>query len=188
MDWDTLSLILGLGFYSHEHKVSLDDADVILFTMPTAPRVRSPGMKQLSKYKNTLILSVEQSIHYKGLLRRWRRELESAVASGKSVFVYLRSPEVVYVSADSPGAPGAERHGNRFVTTQLNLDVLPSRLGEVVSGFGHESRATDQSRLLDPYWKKFGTMSRYEGRFGRRSWLVPLLTTCNPDHVVSRLD
>ena len=174
-------------FYSHEQRVSLDDADAVLFALPSPPSTYNPRTRESRKYKNRPILNDEESFRYRELIFRWSSELNSAVAAGKTVFVPLTSPEVVYTTADEARDAEAIRRGQRFVKRQTNLDVLPSKLEHVVPGFGDEFRTTPRSRILDPYWEKIGPISRYEFHFALQDPLVPLLTTRNPNHVVSAL-
>ena len=173
--------------YSHAAKVSLDDADVVLFALPSAPSSYSQHSKKFITYKNIPRISDEKSNGYRRLIGRWRSELKSVLDAGKTVFVPLTSPEVVYVSVDEPRSSAVFRSRSPAVARKSNLDVLPCNLEHVVPGFGSEIRTTPRSRLLDPYWQRFAPLSRYEFHFALTDWLVPLLTTRNSDHIVSAL-
>ncbi|MCY4108595.1 MAG: hypothetical protein OXG11_06165 [Chloroflexi bacterium] len=72
-----------------------------------------------------------------------------------------------------------------MVAEQSNMDALPYNLDGVVPGIGDEFRVARRSQVLHPYWEKFAQLSQYEMRFAPQKGLVPLLTTKNPNHVVS---
>ena len=116
---------------------------------------------------------------------RWHSELESAIAAGKTVFVPLTSPEVLYVRADEHGSSGAIRSKRPGVVEKSNLGVLPFRLKRTINGVGREFRTMDPSQVLGQYWTRFAALSQYEVRFAQQDRLEPLLTTKNPDHIVS---
>ena len=161
--------------------MSLDDADLVLFGLPTAPQAFE------TYYQGKPCLSDDQSFRYKELLSRWRRELGSAVTSGKTVFVTLTPPEVVYVATGEIRVSGTGRNASemRIVTEQSNMTALPCDLSEVVTGVGSKIQTSPRSQMLNPYWARFAPLSRYEVRFSPQEFLKPLLTTRNPDQVVS---
>ena len=168
--------------FSHSREISLDDADVIFFALPSAPY-------SANIYKGKPSLNSDLSFAYKELLHRWRSELNSAVASGKTVFVPLTSPEVVYVKTGDVTSSGTGRNARHthIVAEQSNLDVLPSKLKCVATGVGNEFRTTDRSQVLGQYWTRVASISWYEIRISPQDSLVPLLTTKHPDQVVSAI-
>ena len=170
----------GAESYAHHHEVSLDDADLVLFGLPRAPYADDTylGRPRLSDYP---------SFWYMELLGRWRTELLSAVNAGKTVFVVLTAPQSVYVATGDVEVSGTGRNAQRKhkVTERSNMDALPCSLDGVVPGVGSEIRGVPRSRVLRAYWTRFGPLSRYEMRFSPKEGLKPLLTTRNPEQVVS---
>ena len=165
--------------FPHDVEVSLDDADVVLFNLPYAPPSHST-------FRGKPSLSDDDSFRYKGLIQRWRSELHSAVTAGKTVFCLLGSPESVYAATGEVETSGTGRNARRtrILAEQSNLDVLPLKLGQVVSGVGDEIRPTPHSRALRQYWERFASLSQYEMRFSPQNNLLPLLTTTNPNQIV----
>ena len=161
--------------FRHAEEVSLDDADVVLFGLPRAPYADDTylGRPRLSDYR---------SFWYMELLGRWRTELLSAVNAGKTVFVVLTAPQSVYVATGDVEVSGTGRNAQR---KRSNTDALPCSLDGVVPGVGSEIRGVPRSRVLRAYWTRFGPLSRYEMRFSPKEGLKPLLTTRNPEQVVS---
>ena len=175
----------GANSCSHESQVSLDDADVVLFALPSAPGSDNAGPQRHNTHRGKPILSEIQSFEYRELTGRWHSELESAIAAGKTVFVPLTSPEVVYVRADEHGSSGALRSTRPGVAEKSNLGVLPFWLKRTITGVGREFRTMGRSQVLGQYWTRFAALSHYEVRFAQQDRLEPLLTTKNPDHIVS---
>ena len=165
--------------YSHDNEVSLDDADIVVFALPRAPAA-------FDTYLGKRCLSDDQSFRYKDQISRWNSELRLSVAAGKTVFIPLTSPEIVYVATGEVKQSGTGRNAQktRVVTTITNLEVLPTQLEQIVSGTGDEIRATSRSQIIRQYWKRFARLSRYEIRFAPEKWITPLLTTKNPDQIV----
>ena len=172
----------GAESYRHEHLVSLDDADVVLFGLPRPPLA-------YDTYMGKPCLSDDESTWYKELLSRWRSELLSAVTAGKTVFVVLTAPKVVYVATGEVQQSGTGRNAQRtrMVALQSNMEALPYNLRGVVVGYGNEIRVATGSQALRRYWMRFAQLSRYEMRFAPQGGLTPLLTTKNPEQVVSAL-
>ena len=166
--------------YRHQHLVSLDDADVVVFGLPRPPAARETHMGKPC-------LSDDSSSWYTELLSRWRGELSSAVAAGKTVFVVLTAPEGVFVATGEVEHSGTGRNARttRIVTEQSNMAALPYELKGGVVGIGSEIREAPRSQVLRPYWTRFAQLSLYELRFAPQGGLTPLLTTKNPEQIVS---
>ena len=160
--------------------MSLDDAGVVVFCLPWAPGA-------VDTYHGTPLLDDDQSFKYKGLLSRWRTELRSAVDSGKTVFVVLTSPEVVYVATGEVKQSGTGRSASRtrMVEALSNLEALPYHPEDVVPGIGNEIRVGRRAQMLSSYWQRFASLSQYEMRFSLQTPLVPLLITNNASQIVS---
>ena len=143
--------------YPHDNEVSLDDADIVVFALPRAPAA-------FDTYLGKRCLSDDQSFRYKDQISRWNSELRLSVAAGKTVFIPLTSPEIVYVATGEVKQSGTGRNAQktRVVTTITNLEVLPTQLEQIVSGTGDEIRATSRSQIIRQYWKRFARLSRYE--------------------------
>lgn len=170
----------GAESYKHQHNVSLDDSDVVMFALPRAPW-------SSETYKGKPCLDEDDSFSYKARLTRWRTEIASAIGSGKTVFVELTSPEVVFVATGEVKQSGTGRNAlrNRVVTEQSNLEAIPWNPEGVVTGVGEEMRAAPGARILQSYWARFSELSWYEMRFAATGQMQPLLTTKNPDQLVS---
>ncbi|MCY3881000.1 MAG: hypothetical protein OXG61_02650 [Chloroflexi bacterium] len=157
----------------------MDDADVVMFGLPRAPWASET-------YNGKRCLDDDDSFSYKTRLTRWRTEIASAIASGKTVFVELTSPEVVFVATGEVKQSGTGRNAlrNRVVTEQSNLEAIPWNLEGVVTGVGSEIRAAPGAHILRSYWARFSDLSWYEIRFAAKAQMQPLLTTKNPRQLV----
>ncbi|RLT35025.1 MAG: hypothetical protein DWI59_04760 [Chloroflexi bacterium] len=167
---------------SHDAEVSLDDADVILFSLPIPPTA-------YEAYQGKPCLSDDQSFKYKEKLSRWQRELASAVRAGKTVFVELTKPQTVYVATGTVEYSGTGRNSRstRHVVEQSNLTALPCTLSGVIVGTGTEILTAQRSQMLSQYWAKFRHLSWYEVRFASAKGQQPLLTTKNSEQAVSAI-
>ncbi|MXX19680.1 MAG: hypothetical protein F4X03_12405 [Dehalococcoidia bacterium] len=165
--------------YEHGQEVSLDDADVVFFGLPEAPW-------EPKRYRGKPSLDDDDSFRYKALLSRWRTELLSALRAGKTVFVELTSPDVVYAGTGEVQRSGTGRNAEktRLVEEVSSLAAIPYDLDGIVIGEGHEIRRVPASRLLSSYWTKFGSLSWYEMRFAKQQGLKPLLTSRNSEQLV----
>ncbi|MCY4575529.1 MAG: hypothetical protein OXC55_02835 [Chloroflexi bacterium] len=162
--------------------MSLDDADIVAFGLPITPFATR-------FYRGKPSLSEDQSFRYKELLHRWRRELLSAVNAGKTVFVQLTSPQIVYVATGEVKRSGTGRNATRtqIVALQSNIEALPCKLEQIREGFGEEIRVAPRAQFLSRYWKRFADLSWYEMRFSSQDGLLPLLTTRNQEQIVGAM-
>ena len=133
---ESLHADAGAVSYEHGHAVSLDDADVVFFGLPQPPTASE-------RYQGKPSLDNFQSFRYSELLTRWRTELKAAIGAGKTVFVELTSPEVVYVETGNVDRSGTGRNARTttYVTDASNMEAIPYPLKGVVAGAGSEIRS-----------------------------------------------
>lgn len=178
--FDSLHAESGAVTYGHPSTVSLDDADVVIFGLPQPPAASG-------SYKGKPSLNNFDSFKYRALLARWQTELEGALRADKTVFVELTTPRVVYVETGEleHSGTGRNRATTTYVTDLSNMAAIPYTLRSPLTGVGSEIRAAPQTRLLRTYWARFSELSWYEMRFAATGQMQPLLTTKNPDQLVS---
>lgn len=109
----------------------------------------------------------------KGRLDHWRREQNSALSSGKTVFVLLSTPQDIFVDSGQRQYSGTGRNvrTTRLVEPCRNYDCLPANLS-FTSCTGQAMRLADKADILSEYWRLFGERSQYkvtlEGKVSRK--------------------
>ena len=137
---------------------SLLDADVVLFR-PDITDVDYSG----EPYQGKRCYDEHSSFELKERIAHWRRELRSAVESGKTVFVLLSDKDEVFVDSGQRQYSGTGRNSRttRLVGPCCNYDVLPYRI-EITSASGRVMTLSDKATILRTYWEAFGKMSVYK--------------------------
>ena len=139
--------------------LSLLDADVVVF---------KPDMSDMygyyyEHYQGKPSLSEDASFELKERLDHWRRELSTALASGKTVFVFLSDLQEVFVDSGQRQYSGTGRNARvtRLVNPCNNYACLTSDLS-FTSCTGKAMRLADQADILTGYWRLFGDRSTYK--------------------------
>ena len=140
--------------------ISLLDYDIVVFECTFL--VESVQ----ENYKGLPLLRESYSIQLKNAVDHWRTQLNDVFSSGKTVFLFLRKNEKVYIQTGNKQRAG--KSNNSPLTNYVDLfefyEFLPVTIGEIVSGTG-KNVANNNKGVLSQYWKDFGSFSYYEAYF-----------------------
>ncbi len=160
----------------------------MLFSPSLDVRDRSLGRWAGSseRFQGKRLLSEEESFRAKRAVRHWRREIADALRAGMTVFLRLVERDVVNVHTGEVKYSGTGKNRSRtnIVTEMSNYEVLPLDV-KIISASGTSMRTQTDLAWFQPYWRRFGTDSRYHVRIeGSPGKMVPLLTTRQGGRVV----
>jgi hypothetical protein len=162
--------------------LSLLDWDIVLFK----PNI-SNYVSYAETYQGKPCLSDDSSFRLKEMVNHWRREIKTAVESGKNVFVFMSDLEVVSIATGekSFSGTGKNRLTKRFVTDYNNYHSIPANL-EPIKSKGQEIKlSAKNSELISPYWHDFSSYSRYKVLLNDK--ILPCLITKNGDKSVGAI-
>lgn len=143
-----------VSFWSNQ---SLLDADIIVY---------SPGFNiepdHVSYYRGKLSLGESGSFRLREQLSHWRTELKTAFEAGKTIFVYLQTPETVFVQTGQKehSGTGRNRKTTNFVEPASSYSAIPIELS-VHARSGERVRPATDLTFLATYWDQFGDVSPY---------------------------
>ena len=161
---------------------SLLDWDIVLF---------KPEINDFVGYAETFqgkpCLSDDRSFQLKEQAQHWRREIKTAVNSGKLVIVYLTDINEVSVATGEKQFSGTGRNQKvtRIVTDYDNYRSIPADLSPVKTK-GKEIKLTAKnSEAISTYWQEFSTCSTYKVIIGGE--VMPCLVTKHGDKPVGAI-
>lgn len=161
---------------------SLLDWDIILF---------KPDISDFLKYSETFqgkpCLSDDRSFQLKAQTEHWRREIKSAVDSGKLVVVYLTDLCEVSIATGEKQFSGTGRNQKvtRVVTDYNNYQSIPTQLRPVKTKGKEIKLSPKNSEAISTYWHEFGERSNYKVILGAE--VSPCLVTKNGDKPVGAI-
>ncbi|WP_137111944.1 hypothetical protein [Rhodobacter sp. SY28-1] len=136
---------------------SLLDWDIVIFR----PNVN--GLEADSHYNGRRSFGAHYSTQIKDAQAHWRQQIEAAVKSGTTVFIFLCSPEQFWIETGKKqySGTGKSARATTIVTDLTNYDLAP-----VPPGW---NAAEGSEMVLDPifreilgsYWDRFGKSSVY---------------------------
>lgn len=139
--------------------LSLLDWDIILFK----PDIRDYVYSCESMFQGKPCLSDDRSFKLKSQSEHWRREIKSAIESGKLVIVYLDELIEISIATGQKKFSGTGRNQKttRIVTDYDNYQSIPLSLSSVNTK-GKEIKLTAKnSEMISSYWQEFSTISSY---------------------------
>ncbi len=160
--------ILTIGFETCSQEVessgyrsdqSLLDWDIVLF---------KPEIDDFVSYTDTFqgkaCLSDDSSFQLKEQTEHWRREIKSAVNSGKLVIVYLTDLNVVSIATGEKRFSGTGRNQKvtRIVSDYDNYRSIPAELKPVKTKGKEIKLAAKHSEIISSYWHEFSDRSTYK--------------------------
>lgn len=145
----------GLDFFS---KSSLLDFDAVVFSPVLNAEEYAPH-----SYLGKPCFDDDQSFELRDALSHWKRELNDALTHGKTVVVYLCTPETVHVATGQKEFSGTGRNQKttRIVEAISNYDCLPFKTNPTAATGSKMSVAIQFSELLQPYWSIAGAHSEF---------------------------
>src|SRR5574337_199110 len=138
---------------------SLLDADIIVFRPTISGLYGSSG----EYYQGKRSYGEHASFELKERIAHWRREIRSAVDSGKTVFILLADKDEMFVDSGQRTYSGTGRNARvtRIVKPCCNYDVLPPGI-EFTTASGRIMTLSDKATILRAYWEAFGQLSVYK--------------------------
>ncbi|MHB8119189.1 MAG: hypothetical protein ACYDHX_10750 [Methanothrix sp.] len=146
-------------YESFRSKTSLLDWDIVLF---------KPEIGDFASYSEYFqgkpSLSDSASFQLKESCEHWRREINQAFETGKTVIVFLPSFEEVYVDTGerSYSGTGRNQRTTRHVAEYNNYKAIPSTLSPVTATGSSMKLSARGADVLAPYWSAFESVSQYE--------------------------
>jgi len=149
-----------------ESDISLLDWDIVLFR----PDIGQYVLYGAEQYLGQPSLSESSSFHLKTQCDHWRRQIKDAVASGKTVIVFLCDLQQVYVDSGQREYSGTGRNQRttRIVSLYSNYLAIPAELHPTSvrgSGIKLGPRKMD---AISAYWQEFGGVSEYRVTLGNQ--------------------
>jgi hypothetical protein len=145
----------------HDSGASLDDADIVLFSLPY------PSDQGFELYQGLPSLGNDRSFKYRGVLEHWRQELQVALEDGKIVFVELGELFPVYLDTGRREYSGTGRNQQTTVIVEQvdRYASLPFKLPRLTAGAGDTMRVATKNKEFIDYWNDFGETSAFSVRF-----------------------
>jgi hypothetical protein len=139
---------------------SLMDADIIVFR----PDISDTCGFTSETHEGKPSLSDDASFRLKDRIRHWKRELDDALASGKTIFFILAEKKEVVVASGQVDFSGTGRSARRtrYVLPCNNFECLP-QLG-YTSCSGEAMRLSEKADIIADYWRIFGDLSNYKAK------------------------
>lgn len=167
-------------YQSFHSNASLLDADIILFE-PNLDYQLSPLSSMFEGKPN---LSDESSTKCVSSLNHWREELTIAFNSGKTIYVFLNSPENVFVhTGNSFSGTGRSQKTIRNVSEINSYALLPISFKDKKTAKGKNIKFTPEANFLKPYWDLVKNFTEYQLYFEHEK-VKPLILTQTGDKVV----
>ena len=140
--------------------LSLLDWDIILFKPDISNYLRSYE----STFQGKPCLSDDQSFQLKAQSEHWRREIKSAMDSGKLVIVYLGELRDLSIATGQKQFSGTGRNQKttRIVADYNNYFSIPVDLKPVNTKGQEIKLAAKNYELISTYWKEFSYYSTYK--------------------------
>lgn len=163
--------------------LSLLDWDIILFKPDITDYLYSPQ----STFQGKPCLSDNQSFKLKTQTEHWRREIKSAVESGKLVITYLTDLKEVSIATGEQKYSGTGRNQKttRIVTDFNNYFSIPADMKPVKTKGKEIKLAVKNSELISTYWKDFSSYSSYKVLISDD--LTPCLVTKHGERTVGAI-
>lgn len=162
--------IPGLEMHSFWSDQSLLDADIIVF---------QPDLGHLldDRYEGYPSCSESMSAHCIESVQHWQTEIETAVSSGKTVFVLLNKYQEFFVHTGEKRFSGTGRNQQvtRMLTKRNNYECLPIGSIDVISKGGDTIKFLNNPAYL-PLWNETKGYFVYDSYFNQSPG-VPLFVT-----------
>ena len=160
-------------YVSFNSNQSLLDADIVLFKPDLENMLRDFNFcagdgQDLSEHQFSLIYEA---------MENWRMELDAAFDAGKTIFVFLKKPEI------------HKTHNDEIQT----YDCLSINFPSLTEATGKKMKLTNEGKLLASYWKAMCDISHYEVHYDSRNLNhyrqgisgIPLMVTSSGDRCVA---
>lgn len=162
---------------------SLLDWDIILFK----PDIQDYLYSYESTFQGKPCLSDDKSFKLKAQSEHWRREIKSAVESGKLVVVFLSELTELSIATGEKEFSGTGRNQKttRIVGDYHNYTSIPLNVKPVKTKGREIKLASKNSELIASYWQEFSGVSSYNVLINGE--LTPCLVTKHGDKPVGTI-
>lgn len=141
-------------------KTSLLDWDIVLFR----PVIDEFISIYTDKFQGKPSLNDTDSFRLREACEHWRREIKQALNAGKTIIVFLSTPQECYIDSGKRehSGTGRNRQTTRFIDLYTNYHSLPIKL-QMIAATGTTMKLTSVgSDILAPYWEQFSLVSSYK--------------------------
>ncbi|MDD5052278.1 MAG: hypothetical protein PHO27_06050 [Sulfuricurvum sp.] len=147
-------------FSEFDSDLSLLDWDIILFKPDIMDYIYRPE----STFQGKPCLSDDKSFKLKAQTEHWRREIKSAVESGKLVIAYLSELIELSIATGEKNFSGTGRNQKttRLVDNYNNFASIPSNMKPVKTKGQEIKLAANNTELISTYWQEFSSYSSYK--------------------------
>jgi len=147
-------------FCEFDSDLSLLDWDIILFKPDIMDYIHS----RESMFQGKPCLSDDKSFQLKSQSEHWRREIKSAVDSGKLVIIYLSELTELSIATGENRFSGTGRNQKttRIVTDYNNYASIPANLKAIKTKGRDIKLSAKNSEFISTYWKEFSSHSSYK--------------------------
>jgi hypothetical protein len=161
--------------HSYSSNQSLLDADIILF-QPDLEGYRL-NYEGESHYRGKKCFSHDSSFDIQEDSSRWKGELSVALASGKTIFVFLKEYEDIFVFSGQKeySGTGRNRQTTNIVNPYHNYHFFPIKLPLIVPKHGKEV-VFSGSPTFSTFWSEFKSYIQYESYLDQKMPNAFLLT------------
>jgi len=169
--------------YAYSASQSLLDADIIVFE----PDFSSYNLDSPPYYQGKPLYDKNSSFDLQEDSQHWRRELSTALESGKTVFVFFVKYEDVFIHTGNTQYSGTGRNARitRIVTGYSNYQFFPVQLPTIVPKEGKEILFSGNP-VFSSFWNTFKKHFAYESYLDGKI-TNPLFVTKTGDKVVGAL-
>ena len=144
---------------------SLIDWDIIVFTPDFSSLLNRDMIGET--YLGKQCLGDDTSFRLREACEHWRREIQEAVSSGKTVIGFLCALTEVYIATGEKeySGTGRNRQTTRMVTKYSNYQSIPIS-AEPISRSGSAIKVVEKyNAILTPYWEEFHNCSKFSVTF-----------------------
>lgn len=141
-------------YKSFHSNASLLDADIVLFEPNLSYKLNYP-----SQYNGKPNLSDESSTKCAYSMKHWQEELKLAFDSGKTIFVFLTTPEDVFMH-DGYTINGKSK--SRDIREINSYKMLPMNFQNMKNAKGKNIKFTSEANFLKSYWELVKDYTEYQ--------------------------
>lgn len=170
-------------YKSFHSNASLLDADIVLFEPKLTYDLDFPN----HHYNGKPNLSDESSTKCAYSMKHWNTEIKTAYESGKTIFIFLTTPEDVFVHTSySLSGAGRSQTQTRNVKEINSYIMLPISFKDKKTAKGKNIKFTQEANFLKSYWELVKDFTEYQLYFEYEK-AKPLILTKSGDKTVGAM-
>lgn len=169
-------------YKSFHSNASLLDADIVFFQPNMSYELDYPN-----QYNGKPNLSDKSSVACLASIKHWNTEIKTAFESGKTIFIFISTPEDVFVNTHySLSGTGRSQRQTRNVSEINSFSMLPIDFKDKKIAKGKNIKFTQDGIFLKSYWETVKDFCDYELYFEHDS-AKPLIVTKSGDKTVGAI-